>query len=98
MKATLPKSERIALRQGGLVELVLWRVPAPLKGSTHSYKHRLALVADGICVLRYDNEAGKGDHRHIGDREEPYSFRDTDKLLQDFRMQIGDWLDENGRA
>lgn len=24
---------------------------------------------DGNCVLRYDNEAGKGDHKHIGDDE-----------------------------
>ena len=23
----------------------------------------LAFVADGICVLRYDNEVGKGDHQ-----------------------------------
>jgi hypothetical protein len=38
----------------------------------------------GVCVLRYDNEAGKGDHRHIEDREEIYRFRDPKKLLEDF--------------
>ena len=25
----------------------------------HGFKYRLALVADGICVLRYDNESGE---------------------------------------
>ena len=39
----------------------------------------------GHCVVRYDNEAGKGDHRHYGDREESYRFESLEKLLEDFR-------------
>jgi hypothetical protein len=66
-----------------------------LRGSRHSYKYRLALIADGICVLRYDNEASKGDHKHIGDREFPYQFADVDVLLDDFRSDVRRWLDEN---
>jgi hypothetical protein len=31
-------------------------------------------VVDGVCVLRYDNEAGKGDHKHIGTVETAYVF------------------------
>lgn len=38
-------------------------VPAGSIASPAS-KYSLARVADGACVLRYDNEAGKGDHRH----------------------------------
>jgi hypothetical protein len=34
----------------------------------------LAFVARDICVLRYDNEAGKGDHVHIGNRERAFHF------------------------
>lgn len=62
------------------------------------YKYRLALVADGNCVLRYDNEAGKGDHMHIGDRQLPYRFLSVDALLVDFGEQVRRWLDENGRV
>ncbi len=62
---------RYELSVGVSVELVIWRVPTPLRGSAHLFKYRLALIVDDVCVLRYDNEAGKGDHRHIGNREVP---------------------------
>jgi hypothetical protein len=35
-------------------------------------------------VVRYDNETGKGDHRHVGDREEPYRFVSVERLVEDF--------------
>ena len=41
--------------------------------------------ASKIFLVRYDNETGKGDHRHYGDREEAYSFESLEKLLEDFR-------------
>ena len=96
MKATPLVSTRTAIRQGVFIETVLWLVPEPLKGSAHRYKYRLALVVNGACVLRYDNEAGKGDHRHVGDKEFPYRFSDVDTLLNDFRSDVKGWLDENG--
>lgn len=97
MKATSLISRRVAVAEGVFAEIVLWLVPEPLKGSRHSYKYRLALVAEGICVLRYDNEAGKGDHKHIDDRELPYDFPGVDALLDDFRTDVRRWLDENRR-
>ena len=36
---------------------------------------------NGVCVLRYDNEAGKGDHRHIGSEETPYTLTTIEQLL-----------------
>jgi hypothetical protein len=97
MKATSLISRRVTVREDVFAEIVLWKVPEPVKGSQHPYKYRLALVAEGICVLRYDNEAGKGDHRHIGDREIPYQFIGVDSLLADFRSDARRWLDENRR-
>jgi hypothetical protein len=76
-------------------ELVLWALPRTLRGSGHSYKYRLALVVDEICVLRYDNESGKGDHIHVGDQERPYHFVDPDRLVADFFADVRKWLDEN---
>ncbi len=95
MKATLLMSGRTVISEGVFVETVLWRVPQPVKGSVHDYKYRLALVASGICVLRYDNEAGKGDNRHVDRNEVPYRFVDVDKLVADFRADVRKWLDEN---
>jgi hypothetical protein len=42
-------------------------------------------------VLRYDNEAGKGDHRHVNNREEPYSLIDPDTLLAEFWRDVEEW-------
>ncbi|WP_348627904.1 toxin-antitoxin system TumE family protein [Shinella zoogloeoides] len=76
-------------------DLVIWRVPEPLRGSPHLFKYRLAFVADGICVMRYDNEAGKGDHKHIGAEEHPYVFQSIEKLLLDFDADMKGWIDGN---
>jgi hypothetical protein len=71
--------------------MVIWRLPRKLPGSTHDFKYRLAFVVDGICVLRYDNEAGKEDHRHIGTKEERYPFTTVEKLLADFWADVDRW-------
>lgn len=91
MKAELLIDERHVLDPRMFVEIVVWRLPRPARGSTHRFKYRLALVVDGACVLRYDNEAGKGDHRHARDAEEPYSFTNADALLADFWRDVEEW-------
>lgn len=83
-KAELVYEDRRELGEGIFVEAVLWRLPRPVPGSEHSFKYRLALVIDDECVLRYDNERGKGDHRHYGEREEPYRFTTPEALFADF--------------
>jgi Family of unknown function (DUF6516) len=88
MKATLLIDERHVLDAHAFVEIVVWRLPRAMRGSNHGFKYRLALVVDGLCVLRYDNEAGKGDHRHIRDKEEPYRFTDPERLLTDFWRSV----------
>ncbi len=45
--------------------------------------------ADGTCLVRYyDNERGKGDHRHLGDLETPYAFVDIESLVADFLADV----------
>lgn len=90
MKAELLMRERRVL-EGGFIEVVVWRLPQPVSGSTHSLKYRLAYVVDSECVLRYDNEAGKGDHRHVGTEEMPYVFISVDQLLEDFLADVAEW-------
>ena len=89
---------RIIFAEDAFAELVLWRVTRPLPGSTHSFKYRLAYVVDQACVLRYDNEAGKGDHRHRGSVERVYRFTTPEQLIADFHADIERWNDENGHA
>ena len=64
MKAQLLLKQRLVLSESTFAEIVIWQLPAPLEGSAHDYKYRLAYVVNGDCVLRYDNEVGKGNHLH----------------------------------
>jgi hypothetical protein len=91
MKAELLIKERLTQGENGFVELILWSVPTPVTGSNHSFKYRLALIVEGVCVLRYDNEAGKGDHKHIGDIELAYPFKTPEHLLADFWHDVELW-------
>ena len=91
MKAEALARERHVLADDAFVEVVVWRVPRLVKGSTHRFKYRLALVVAGECVLRYDNEIGKGDHWHVGDVETLYSFSSYEKLLADFWADVDGW-------
>lgn len=95
MKAVELVRTRVVLSETGFAELVLWRVPKPVAGSTHQFKYRLAYVAAGVCVVRYDNEAGKGDHRHINGRQHAYTFKTPEALVADFRRDISKWDREN---
>lgn len=87
--------ERVVLSETSFAELVLWRLPKAVAGSNHVFKYRLAYVVDGECVLRYDNEHGKGDHRHRDGRESAYTFRSPEGLVADFQRDIARWNREN---
>ena len=41
-------------------------------------------MANGRCVLRFDNEADKGDHMHVEEIEVPYPFTHLQALQTDF--------------
>jgi hypothetical protein len=87
MKAELLLQERQPISDHAFAELVIWQLP----GSEHRFKYRLAFVVNGCGVLRYDNEAGKGDHRHVGATETAYAFTTIEKLLADFWADVDAW-------
>lgn len=97
MRGVLLLRRRVVVAADAFAEVVVWRVPEPVAPSTHPFKYRLAYVVAGRCVLRYDNERGKGDHRHVGELEEPYEFSTARRLMADFGADIERWNDENGR-
>jgi len=88
MKATNLLNERIIINEDAFVEMVVWEIPESAKGSDHLYKYRLALVINQECVMRYDNETGKGDHKHVGDTELDYEFTTPEQLIEDFWKNV----------
>ena len=91
MKARLLQKERIRLGDKRFVEIVVWQVPNPVPGSAHGFKYRMVLVVNEVSTLRYENEAGKGDHKHVGKREIPYEFASVSQLLADFMNDVSKW-------
>ena len=91
MKATLLLHERHVPSESSFVEMLVWRVPKSMPGSAHGFKYSLALVVDGTCVLRYDNEAGKGDHKHVRGCEARYEFVDLASMQADFWNDVERW-------
>lgn len=94
MKAKELIRRRVAIAENCFADIVVWHVPEPVLGSTHAFKYRLAFVVDCQCVLRYDNESGKGDHRHIDGQEYPYIFSSPRQLTADFFDEIARWRHE----
>ncbi len=89
MPATLLHREKFVYADGAIREMVLWRLPEPTQERPHGLKYRLYYgLADGTCLVRFDNERGKGDHRHYQDEEMPYVFEGVEKLVADFLDNI----------
>jgi len=88
MKATLIYSRKEVRADGVIVQAVVWQLPGMSRERPHGYKYRFYGGRGGTCLVRYDNEAGKGDHRHYGSREEPYQFISLDRLIDDFYADV----------
>jgi len=88
MKADPLLHERIDYDDGGIVEITLWRVPSPVRPSTHNLKYSLFYGRPGVREVGYDNERGKGDHRHFQGTEANYKFRSVEQLISDFWSDV----------
>lgn len=80
--------DRMALEDGGVIEMKIWLVPTPVPPSDHDFKYSLFYGRDGHRVVGYDNERGKGDHKHILDQELPYEFVSVRQLIDDFKADV----------
>ena len=80
MRAVLFSHAKEIRDDGSIVEIVIWELAEPLPPSTHRYKYRLYYGAAGVGRVRYDNEPGKGDHRHLGEVEHDYLFSSVEQL------------------
>jgi len=88
MKADLLQRDRFDFDDGAILEMVIWRVLKPVRGSQHAYKYRLFYGRAGKRIVGYDNERPKGDHRHVDGKEEPYAFTNVEALVRDFLADV----------
>ena len=88
MKAELVIRERILYGDGAILEIRVWRVPENVPPSPHLLKYALFYGYPGERLVCYDNERGKGDHRHYGDHEEVYRVVSIERLLADLRSDV----------
>lgn len=86
---------RIGYSDKSFAELGLWQARVQYTGSTHESSIGWPFVVDGVCVVRYDSEIGKGDHRRFGSKEGACAFESPDNLIADFQRDIARWDREN---
>ncbi|MGF6813049.1 hypothetical protein OKW30_008266 [Paraburkholderia sp. Clong3] len=84
MKATLLFEDRTAYPDGAILEMRIWRLPESDAERPHGLKYCLFYGRAGQRIIGYDNERGKGDHRHYRDQEEPYAFSTPEQMVADF--------------
>jgi len=87
------KAERLLysredLGDGTVLELRLWLVPEPVPPSEHRYKYALFYGRPGVLLVLFDNERGKGDHKHIREVETSYTFTTPEALVADFLAAV----------
>lgn len=73
---------------GGIVEMTIWRLPAADAERPHGLKYSLFYGKEGERIVGYDNERGKGDHRHLRASEFPYRFVSIEQMIADFIADV----------
>lgn len=88
VKAELLHRSKVQLLDSSIVEMVIWRLPSAVAGSSHSFKYRLYFGRNGDRIVGFDNERGKGDHCHLDGIEHEYVFTCAEALTQDFLSEV----------
>lgn len=87
-KATNLLDQKRILRDGSIIQMRLWQLPERSDERPHGLKYSLFYGKGGVRIVGYDNELGKGDHKHIRDQEFPYTFTTPKQLLEDFYADV----------
>ncbi len=88
MKAIRLFHDKMSLPDGSIVEMSIWRLPMTDPERPHGLKYRLFFGREGERFVGYDNERGKGDHKHIEGRELRYRFTSVEQLIADFLTDV----------
>src|SRR5437870_3365709 len=88
MKAKLVYRNKI-VTENTITEMVIWELPHKTDDRPHGMKYRLYHGdKTSRCIVRYDNESGKGDHKHIAEKETSYKFISVGRLMKDFISDV----------
>jgi len=90
MDAELAISDKVVFDDGAIQEIVIWWVPVAVPPSEHPFKYRLFYGRPGYRMVGYDNERGKGDHRHFLERGDAYRFQGWETLIDDFLADVAE--------
>ncbi|MGK9050196.1 toxin-antitoxin system TumE family protein [Neorhizobium petrolearium] len=86
--ATLILDRKLFLENGAILQMKVWRLSAPSGERPHGLKYSLFYGRPGERIIGYDNEQGKGDHRHCRGREEGYRFTTLEQMILDFEEDV----------
>ena len=93
MKATLLFHSKTDDAHGSITEIRIWRV-TETNHTPYGLKYSLVYIERGVRIVGYDNERGKGDHRHFDGEETAYRFTGVDSLIKDFSRDVAQWRGE----
>ncbi len=88
MKAIRVFHDKTTLPDGAIVEMSIWRIPTVDPERSHGLKYSLYYGQAGERIVGYDNERGKGDHKHFEGRESRYRFVSVEQLVADFLSDV----------
>jgi len=88
MKAAKLFHDKSTLPDGSIVEMTIWQLVTANPERPHGLKYSLYYGRADKRLVGYDNERGKGDHKHIGGRELRYRFVSVEQLVADFLADV----------
>ena len=91
MKARRIFHDKAPLPDGFIVEMTIWQLPEPSMERPHGLKYSLFFGREGRRIVGYDNEKGKGDHKHLDEKEVAYRFVSVEQLVADFLADVQRW-------
>jgi hypothetical protein len=83
MKAKRIFYDKAVLPDNSIVEMTIWQLPKPSPERPHGLKYSLFYGHDGLRIVGYHNERGKGDHKYLREVERRYRFESVEKLVAD---------------
>lgn len=93
-RARLILDRKQVLANGAIIQIKVWALPRTSRERPHGLKYSLFYGRPGERIVGYDNEAGKGDHRHYRGGEEPYGFRSLEAMIEDFETDVRREIDD----
>jgi len=68
--------------------MTIWQLPQPSQERPHGLKYSLFYGDKDGRLVGYDNESGKGDHKHLRQVETRYKFVNVETMVADFLADV----------